>query len=127
MTFARQIATAKKLIKRNGALVTWRQIAPGVGENPAKPAVGTPTNYPVFMAFFPTGELSLRSTLSMLLGTEIPSGRLYGLMGAVPFTPGMKDTVLGTPFGDLGIIDKNGIDEFNPNGESIFFTVRFAR
>lgn len=126
MTFARQIATAQRLIKKNGAAVTWRKFVQPVDDNPANPGVPTNDDHPVTVAFFPNDKLSLLTTLSMIAGTEVPSGRVYGLMGAVNFEPGMDDLIVGTPYGDLRLIDKYGIERLAPNGETILYTLRFT-
>lgn len=125
--FDRQVATAIRLINKNGATVTWRKMVPATGDNPAKPGAGTPLDFSVKICFFPNNELSLLTTLNMLKGTEVPSGRVYGLMASVPFIPALVDTLVGTPYGDLALLDKDGIDELNVNGQSILYTLRFAR
>ncbi len=125
--YNRQIANALRQIKAKGEAVTWRQIVPPVDDDPAHPAVGITVDYPARIAFFPNPTLNLLSTISTMTGTEVPTGRYYGLMGAVDFAPSIKDTVIRSSGEELGIIDKNGLEELNVNGESILWTVRFTR
>lgn len=125
--YSRQIATAKRMIAAKGALCSWQQITIPIGDDPANPSAGTPVTYPVRIVFFPNTKLTLLSSVILMKGTEIPSGRMMGYMAAVPFTPMINDTVLDTPYGDLALREQNGLDEINVNGESILFLLRFAR
>lgn len=126
--FDRQRATAKRLIDKNGQSVVWQQRVAGVGGTPQKPASSTVVPNTVTVVFLPPKRETYRAFLAMLTDTEIPTGGIVGLMwGGVPFTPGMKDTVLrGTEV--LSIVDQNGIEVIDPNGEGpILYLLRFTR
>lgn len=126
--FDRQTATALRLIDRYGAAVTWRKFITPDDDNPADPTDPAEEDHPVKIAFFTNNELSLFTTLSSLLGTEVPNGKMYGIMGHVDFIPQLTDLIVGSPFGDLRLLQDNGLDELNPNGEgAILYTLRFSR
>jgi hypothetical protein len=72
----------------------------------------------------------LAGLLSMIPGTEVPSGGMRGLMAAVPFTPSLLGRVARAPvFAEpaLSLIDDKGVDVLNINGEIILYYLRFAR
>lgn len=125
--YDRPIANALRMIQRKGAACVWRKVIPPINDDPANPGAGTNQDFPVRIVFFPNNQIRLASSLSMIAKTEVPSGRVMGYMGAVSFVPQMVDRVIGTPYGDLGLIDTNGIDELAPNGQTILYTLRFAR
>lgn len=123
--YDRQIATALRIIKAKGQVVTWFQPVDNADDNPAAPVGLPPVQFPVSIAFFPNNELSLFSTRSMMLNTEVAQGAFYGLMGAQVFTPGLRDWVV-TPDGHTyRVKPENGIDTIAPNGQVILHTVRF--
>lgn len=131
MVYERQIALATRSITKYGQSCTWREPGPTTG-SPANPTPGTPVDYPVPIVFLNnTNRDAFASFLSMLRDTDIPSGGLRGLMPAVPFSPTLKGRVTrGSVWqneGALGLIDRNGIDTLNLNGELILYYLRFAR
>lgn len=122
--FDRQIATAKRLIAKNGQAVTWRRTtdaAPADSAKPWKPGTSTVIDTPVTIIFLPEDRRDFEF-LRLLGATEVPKGKLVGLMAAVGFTPTIKDTVIRAGV-SLGI---DAIDPLAPNGQIILYTVRFA-
>lgn len=130
MVYERQIATATRLIEKYGQACTWREPGTPTG-NPANPTPGLPTDYPVHIVFLDNSTReSLSAFLSMMAETEVPTGGLRGLMAPVPFSPSLmgkvaRDTAFTEPA--LSIVDKNGIDVLNLNGEIILYKLRFVR
>lgn len=125
--YDRQIANAQVKIKAKGQKCTWRKVVPPANDNPANPSAGTETDYTVYIAFFPNIQIRFGASSSMLRDTEVPSGKFYGLMGAVPFEPEEGDTVLTSKGKVYGIIDKDGINELAPNGDTILYQIRFTK
>lgn len=128
--YDRQIATAARLITAKGQRCTWREPGPR-GGTPARPTDGGPIDYTVNIVFLSNNNReSLSSLLSMIPGTEVPTGGMRGLMPAVPFTPTLMGQVSrAVPFVEpaLQLQDKDGIEALNLNGELIMYYLRFAR
>ncbi len=124
--FDRQVATAQRLIAKNGASVIWRKTLIPADDNPANPTAGTSQDFPVKIVFLTNEQVNLFTTLTMMKGSDVPTGKLYGLMGAVTFDPAIVDLIVGTPYGDLRMQDKNGINRLAPNGQTILYTLRFS-
>lgn len=122
--FDRQIATAQRLIKKNGQKIVWRKLADATPSNPAEPWNGG-TNVPVehspFLCFVPAKESATRVFMAYLAGTEIKTGRLAALMGAVDFVPDSKDIVVRDGV-ELRI---DSIDVVSPNGQPILYMIEF--
>lgn len=133
MVFERATATATRLIAKYGQDCTWRKIVPGVGGTAAKPTNAVaPTDAACKIVFLNHKRESLMTALSMIVGTEVPSGGLLGLMSAVGFEPELKDLVIRAPVGENGeeysIADDNGIEKLKPNGEgAILYKIRLVR
>jgi hypothetical protein len=122
--YDRQIATALRLIAAKGQAVTWQSIdngAPADASKPWLPADAVPVEHPVSILFLPDTRSGFE-WLAYLQGTEVPQGRMIGLMGAVDFTPSIRDLVVrdGKPIRPLNITP------LNPNGETILYTIGFA-
>jgi len=121
MRFDRAIATAQRLIKKNGQTVTWRAIAdtPNV-LLPWSPGPRVVTDTEVLMCFLPIDRLAME-TFTFIKGTEVTKGSVMGLMGGVPFDPNLKDVVIrGTQ--ELRIAN---ITLLSPNGQKVLYTVVF--
>lgn len=124
--YDREIAMAVRMIKAKGQLCQW--VKPGaVTGTPAKPISGVPEKHDCHIVFLPNKRDGLSSFLSMFPDApDVPTGGMRGLMAAVPFEPLLTDTVeRGSEV--LGLMDKNGIDALNVNGEPILFYLRFTR
>lgn len=124
MVFERQIATALRLIKRNGKAVTWRQRTSTVPD-PNKPwevvdddTITDHADIPI--VFLPYNQAN-RAFIANIVGTEVPAGRNFGLMGAQSFTPGKTDVVVD----GAKEIAIQAIDVLSPNGEIILYTLFF--
>lgn len=122
--FDRQVQTAKKLIAKNGQLVKWRVIrdaAPVDTAQPWKPTnPATPVEHDVTICFL-TVDKDTYETLSYMAGGEVPMGAVMGLMGAVNFELSLKDVVIRDGK-ELRLVN---IEEFNPNGQTILYTMVF--
>lgn len=122
-TFDRQIATAERLIKKNGQKVTWRK--PGTStpdpSTPWLPAATAPTDYTdTSIVFLPNNRIN-NELLRYLGATEVTTGNVRGLMWAVPFTPAANDIVLRAGV-ELRV---KSIDTLAPNGQIILHTIEF--
>lgn len=120
--FDRQIATALRLIKKNGQLVKWRQLQRA--DDPSDPAAvieSNPVDRNVYICFLPVDKDN-KEFINYLRGTnEIKMGSLIGLMGQVSFEPDAADVVMrdGKP------LEIFNIDLLSPNGQKILYTVEF--
>ncbi len=120
--FDRQIATALRLIKKNGQLVQWRQLQRA--DDPTDPAAvieSAPIDRNVHICFLPVDKDN-KEFINYLRGTnEIKMGSLIGLMGQVSFEPDAADVVLrdGKP------LEIFNVDLLSPNGQKILYTVEF--
>ncbi|UYE91987.1 head closure [Klebsiella phage vB_KmiS-Kmi2C] len=122
--FDRQVEMAKRLIKKNGQTVTWRQLnetIPDAGK-PWKPESLPGTDYTPEIAFFTINKEN-RQFIHFITGTEAKIGDVYGLMGNVSFEPSLKDIVIrdGVTYQILNI------DLLSPNGQKILYTVEFKK
>lgn len=120
--FARQIATAKRLIAKNGANCTWRQIPDAVPDTsePWKVAAGVPKDFKnVRVVFLPYTRMGYEF-LRLLTGTEIQIGDVKGLMAQQVFKPSITD-VLIHPNGTVYRVNK--LDPLAPDGTDILYTL----
>lgn len=123
--FARQIATAKRLIAKNGQTVQWRQVRDAAPADPLKPwlASGNATNVDtdVKIAFLPNKRVGFETLIAAATGAEILTGSVIGYMAAVSFEPSKKDIVLRG-----GVVYRiSKIDELNVDGAPILYTITF--
>ncbi len=122
--FDRQIASAKRQIKKDGQSVIWRVVKNGEPENPSKPWKPSPSisiDYPVTIAFFPVPRYEKKEN-QYKIGTEIPTGFVEGYMASVPFKPSIKDVVIRNEV-ELTLI---GFEEIAPNGQPILYILEFG-
>jgi hypothetical protein len=125
--YDRQIALALRMIKAKGQLCTWVQYTPGIGGTLANPVDDIATEYantPIL--FLPQKQTSLATALSLLVGSEVPTGGMRALMPRVSFNPTLKDMILRNGE-ELGISDRNGIDVLAPNGDTILYYLNLVR
>ncbi len=112
--FDRQVATAQKLIAKNGQDATWRIIndpVPVDPDEPWNPGPAVPVDKTVKICFLPL-TLKDQESLSYILGTEVPKG-------AVDFEPNLKDVVVRD-----GIEHRIAtIKDLSPNGQKILYTM----
>lgn len=121
--FDRQIATAKRLIAKNGQKVIWRQISNGVPASATEPWKVGPavnTDHDVIICFLPFTTEN-KEFLRALLGTEVATGSVTGLMAAVNFTPAKRDIVIR----DGKTYSIKTIDPLRPNEQTIMYTLEF--
>lgn len=123
--YDRAIATAQRIIAQKGQAVTWESRENGDpvdADKPWRSGATEKTDHTVNIVFLPYNRQNYEF-LRMIAGTEIPAGKMYGLMGAVDFSPALKDTVLrGSE--RLGV---TAIDVLAPNGDPILYTIGFDR
>lgn len=123
--FDRQIATAQRLIAKYGQAVIWQTVNQGAPADPLKPwessaSPDTPNNTKI--CFVPVRDNDWRKLLAYLKGTEVPTGKLAGLMaGNVSFEPKLKDTVLR----DGVTLNVTNIDLISPNDQKILYILEF--
>ncbi len=121
--FDRQIATAKRLIAKNGELAKWRVIndpAPTDPNKPWEPGAATPDDKDVTICFLPIDRQTMEA-FNFIKGTEVPKGSVMGLMGQVNFEPNLKDVVIR----DGKELRIASLDVLSPNGQKILYTVVF--
>lgn len=116
--FDRQVATAQRLIAKNGEVVpmTVRTMV----EDPDKPweVVPQEQTYDVTICFLPLTANSLAS-ISKMRDSEVPKGAVQGLMGQVPFDPHLNCTVIR----DGKTLAVYYMDVLSPNGQKILYTM----
>ena len=118
--FSRQIATAKRLIQKNGQLVQWKQTVKAVDDDKPWEQVETePDLNDVYICFLSSTDPWLR----YIKGSDVPVGGIYGLMGQVDFDLSIADVVIR----DGQELRIKEIDSFAPNGEIILNTIEFVR
>ena len=118
--FSRQIATAKRLIQKNGQLVQWKQTVKDVDDDKPWEQVETePDLNDVYICFLSSTDPWLR----YMKGADVPLGGIYGLMGQVDFDLSIADVVIR----DGKELKIKEIDSFAPNGEIILNTIEFVR
>lgn len=123
--FDRQIATANKLIQKNGQLVVWKSVttgAPADAAMPWKPTVAVDPQHDAYICFLPINR-QMTQLFNYLRGTnDIPTGSVMGLMaGNVAFAPKLKDVVMR----DGDTLRIKSIDLLSPNGQKILYTIEF--
>lgn len=121
--FDRQIATAKRLIKKNGQLVQWRQRTSVA--DPDQPWLGgapVDTFHDVYIAFVSDEQKDDRkSNMYMEAAPSTTIGRIPGLMGAVDFVPSLEDVVIRDG-AELRLVT---MDILRPNNQVIMYTLEF--
>jgi len=120
--FVRQIATAKRLIEKNGANCTWRQLPDATPDTlePWKVVAGTPKDFKnIRVVILPYTRMGYEF-LRLLTGTEIQIGDVKGLMAQQAFKPSITD-VLIHPDGTVYRINK--LDPLAPDGTPILYTL----
>jgi|SRR5688572_25129759 len=123
--FDRQIATAVRLIAKYGQAVTWQTVVDGApvdAGQPWKPTEAADTPNEATICFVPVRDNDWRKLLAYLKGSEVPVGKLAGLMaGNVAFDPKLKDIVIR----DGVTLNVTNIDLLSPNGQKILYILEF--
>ena len=125
--FDRQIATAQRLIRRNGRLVYFRVSTPGAPIDPNKPWIlGDPTSviHSVPMVLLPR-DIRTERFMAALAGTDTVTGSDYGLMGAVPFTVEPNQHIYSDQAATNVLRTIRNFDLLAPNGDPILYTIQF--
>lgn len=122
--FDRAIATALRLIAKNGQKVVWRVLDDATADpaTPWLPGQAAPANKDVMICFLPVDKQTLE-TFSFRKATEVPKGAYLGLMGNVPFDPNIKDIVMR----DGKQLNIDSIDLLSPNGQKVLYTIIFKQ
>lgn len=124
MDVDRAIATAKRLIEKNGQSVVWRKPAPA--DPAAKPwrdvRDGVPDDTPVKIVWV-TPKLQTLAFLQALKGTDIPAGVEQALMAAQDFEPELTDRVV------VDGVEQSlyRADPIKPNGTPILYRLYINR
>lgn len=123
--FDRSIATAERLIAKNGQAIKWVSVVDGVpsdSDKPWKPSEAADIEHDAIICFLPITRES-KEFIAYLRGTNnVPTGYVQGLMkGNIDFEPKIKDLVKR---GDE-ILRIRSIDLLSPNGQKVLYTVDF--
>lgn len=118
--YSQPIASALRLIAKKGELCTWRQytMEPGStdwNEDEASPFV----DYSVSIVFLPYDSRTATFTFQQIDG-DVTRITEYALMGAVPFTPAIRDSIIRS---DGTVIKPAGLDRLKPATEVILYTI----
>lgn len=125
--FDRQIATAQRLIKKNGRVVYFKVETPGAPVDPAEPWIlGPPTVsiHGVSVVFLPQGIQTARF-MAAITGTDVVTGKDYGLMGAVNFDVEVNQHVYEDAAATVVLRTIRDFDLLSPNGQNILYTMQF--
>lgn len=120
--YQRQIATAKRMIAKKGAAVTWRSITdptPVVGQ-PWKDGTSGDVDYDVKILFLPAGQRLKFAALAA--GNDIPEGVELGYMASVDFVPSVRDSIIRGGV-ELRV---TSIDPLQPDGTPILYELLFG-
>lgn len=117
--FDRQIATAKRLIQKNGQLVQWKRTVKDLSTtNPWEQVETEPILNDVYICFLPSTD----PWIKYIKGTDVTAGALYGLMGQTSFDLSSGDVVIR----DDKELRIKTIDKLSPNGQNILYTIEFV-
>lgn len=120
--FDKQIATALRLIEKNGQAVIWQKEQKKSDTlEPWKQVDANPVKKPVVICFLPSKRVGKQTKHYLADAPQIEQSSVTGLMGAVDFTPENIDTVLRNGK-ELRILS---IDELAPNGQTVLYTIEF--
>jgi hypothetical protein len=122
--YAAQIARTQRAIAKKGLIVTWVKHSVTTDSNhPWKTSTGTPLTYQVSIVL--TLPRGLANQIAMLLkGTEVPAGMASALMGAVPFTPEVADSLIVVMAGIQQTYVIKAIDIVRPDGTPILYKLQ---
>lgn len=120
--FDRAIATATRLIAKDGDPCTWVSAAAPSVADPDQPWIMTdnaPVTYQVPIVFV---NESSNPFAKLVTGSQIPGSGKRGLMATVPFTPQLTDTVIRSDGTKMALLS---IDPLDPNGAKILWKLVF--
>lgn len=129
--FARQIATAQRLIAKSGQQRIWRQPAKTIGDQtkPWLQTQGAPLDFQVKLVFFPQTRIG-HELIRLISGTEVSGGEVQAYMA---FTPGLIPTIDDILLASVPMQVQSdaelrifSIDPLAPNGDVILYDVKFA-
>lgn len=121
------IDLAKRLIKKKGQAVIWRQVSAKASvEQPWKTASSTSKDLKPYVCFVSTADKEWRKILAYLKGSEVPTGRLAGLMGAQAFSPTLKDTIIRKFNGVDKTLTLINADVVGPAEEPVLWILEFV-
>lgn len=121
MRFDNAIALCTRLIAKNGQKVTWKQVKSTSAAEPWKQGAVTEISKSVIICFVPAKDNEWRKLLAYLKGTEVPTGRLAGLMAPVNFELALTDVVVRNGI-TLRIAN---IDTLQPNEQKVLHMIEF--
>lgn len=125
--FDRQIATAKRLIGKNGRTCVWRSLddaPPPDANKPWKKGAETSADNTVKVLFLPDTRTQL-AFLQTMTDEPINIGDDYGLMAAVDFMPTTRAEVYDEA-GTTLLRGLKSVTPLAPNGEIVLYTLRFT-
>lgn len=124
MRFDSAIATAKRLIEKNGQLVQWNQATEKTDSNqPWKAEESTPKKISVRICFVPVKDIETRKLIKALTGTEVPVGQLAGLMAPQSFYPSLEDSITRTLAGKTRTLKLRNADPLAPNEQIVLWVL----
>lgn len=113
--FDRQIATAARLIQKNGQLVDFVSRVKSIDDNFNE--IVSEVRHKVWICFIPY-KSDIKQFMAYISGKELKSGTVLGLMaGNVPFAPDLTDFVER----DGVRIEILRVGKLSPNGQSILY------
>ena len=122
-----QIATAKRIIAKNGRACVWRALgndAPADSDKPWTKGAETTNDNMVSIMFLPDTRSNL-AFLQTLTDQPINVGDDYGIMAAVDFVPTTRAEIYDES-GTTLLRGIKSVDVLAPNGEAIMYTLRFT-
>lgn len=126
MSYVRQIASAQRIIKKKGLLVTWnKHVVVTDSTKPWKTTPGVPQIYTAYIFLKSHSGGGLTALFHLMTGTEVPMGAPDAIMGAVPFTPELTDQVIAVIAGVTKTFVVKAIDIVMPDGNPILYKLQF--
>lgn len=124
--YARQIATADRLIRKYGELVTFHRLSDWTGDKPWKPSDDpTETDFEDVPIVYYTETGLGRELLAYFQGADVPAGQTLAMIpGNVAFNPQLKDTIDSPTMGLLKVLSNNPI---SPSGIPIVHMLRLEQ
>lgn len=119
--YSSAIASAKRVIAKKGDACVWRQYTVADGNNAwtENEATATFIDYPVRVVFLPYDSRTTGFTFQHVEG-DVTTFTSYALMGAVAFTPRLRDTIIRS---DGTMVKPMGLDMLKPGAEIVLWQI----
>lgn len=123
--YSSAIAGALRAIARKGDACVWRQYAVTDGDETWLEDETSPfIDYPVSIAFFPMDGGKASNTVYQQVAGDVTTFTSYAIMGAVPFTPTLRDSITRS---DGTVLKPTGLGMLKPGAEVVLWQIGFGK